>query len=313
MNYQSTAIILFAFNRPDKLQRLADSLALCPEFGEFPLYIFIDGARTPDELISVEATASVANNISHPYKTVFCRERNLGLKQALREGISMILARHNAVIVLEDDLIVGPHALDFLMKGLTQYRDDRRVASICAYALNDETSGEEDASPPYFLPMTHPWGWATWDDRWQAHLETLVLVPEQKSLRSRTFKRAMNVSGMRNFAQMLKLAERGVINSWWIYWHREAIFRQQVSLFPARTHIINAGIDGSGTHASRWNILRSRLPQKTLAQKKVALPEKVFIDFFALDQIIASREARYNRIIGTLGLIKRYMKATLGR
>ncbi|MES2951088.1 MAG: hypothetical protein V4858_21335 [Pseudomonadota bacterium] len=308
MNDQSTAIILFAYNRPDKLARLAACLALCPEFVTQPLYIFVDGPRTEDDLTAVEATAALAVSISHPRKTVCQRDGNLGLRGSLRNGISTVLERHESVIVLEDDLILGPHALDYLLRGLDKYRDEKRVASICAYAMNEDNPDLNTNSRAYFLPMTHPWGWATWRDRWQAQLETLR-APQEHSLEvSRAFKRAMNVSGLRNFSKMLDLAERGVVNSWWIYWHREAVFRHQVSLFPSRTHVINAGIDGSGTHASRWNVLRRWLPDKQMATDKASLPEGVMVDFAMLDQIVASREARYHRVIGSLGLTRRYLK-----
>ncbi|MFN4129861.1 MAG: glycosyltransferase [Paracoccaceae bacterium] len=312
MTDQSTAIIIFAFNRPEKLKRLVESLASCPEFGAHPLFIFIDGARTPNEQSAVEATFAFAESVSHPLKTVCRRERNLGLRQSLRDGISTVLNRHDAVIVLEDDLIVGSHALDYMLRGLGQYRTENRVASICAYALSERKSGRETDLAAHFLPMTHPWGWATWRDRWQTHTESLGSVQQQVLPRSRAFRRAMNVSGLRNYAQMLRLAERGIVNSWWIYWHRDAVVRHQVSLFPAQTHVINAGIDGSGTHASRWNFLRKCMPRRNLSQKKETLSQEVSVDFATLDQIVASHEARYHRLIDTLGLIRRYLKRIMG-
>lgn len=298
----STAIVIFCFNRVDKLSQLLESLANCKEVVTLPLYFYIDSARFKDEESAVDATAAVAEAFQHPMKTIFRRETNLGLKVSLTEGISEMLVRHDAVIVLEDDLVLGPFALDYFMRGLEKYVDSPKVVSICGYAIgkSDQCSSNE----ALFLPMTNSWGWATWRDRWQAHRAGEAAIA---STQSASFRTAMNVFGLRNYSDMFRQSEDGLINSWWINWQLNAINRHSVSLFPRKSHVSNGGFRG-GTHASRWNLFINALPVKPLAEAPTNFPSEVLVDFRALDRIIASREALILRITGFLGQLKRRIR-----
>lgn len=301
----NTCIAIFCFNRPDALARLLESLANCKEFAALPLYFYIDKARSKDEEGIVSETSALAEAFRHPMKTIVRRETNLGLKVSLTKGISEILVRHKAIIVLEDDLVLGPFALDYFLCGLEKYAVNTQVISICGYAtFNPDIQSKNEA---YFLPMTHPWGWATWDDRWHAHMKGTA---GKASINSRSFRMAMNVFGLRNFRSMLKLSESGIINSWWIYWQLNAVNRHAISLFPWQSHVKNIGLT-VGTHASKWNLLNNALPNKVLANSSTSLPDEVLLDFEELDQIIASREAFIFRIIGFLGTIKRTIRRNM--
>ena len=302
---EGVALVIFAFNRPAAFARLAESLCLCPEFFALPTYIFLDGPRSADDASSVEETAILAERLDHPRKIIIKRQKNLGLKSSLRAGISHVLEQHSAVIVLEDDLIVGQHALDFFLRALDRYGDEKRVVSVSGYALLDVEPTDQDRNRARFFPMTHPWGWATWRDRWQAHAESWSIAPNNAQISAQSYRRSMNVFGLRSYTQMLSAAEMGILSSWWIYWQHDAIKHHQVSLFPSGAQVINGDINGTGTHASRWNFLRGMLPKRVLADCKAALPDEVSIDFAVLDQMVASREAQMYRIIGHLGFIRR--------
>lgn len=294
-------IAIFCFNRPDSLASLLKSLKSCSEFDALPLYIFVDAARNSEEKSLVGATYVVAESFSHSIKTVIKRDINLGLKKSLTLGIEEVLGRHDSLIVLEDDLLIGPFALDYFLRGLEKYRDLPQVVSICGYAVGELSDDSIDSS--HFLPMTHPWGWATWRDRWQAHMSGTAVQP---SMDSASFRASMNVFGLRNYRGMLRLADRGLASSWWIYWQLNAINRHGVSLFPMRSHISNEGLR-NGTHSSRINFFVKALPRKELCQSPTHLPADIIIDFKAIDRICTSREARILRITGFLGHFKRLL------
>lgn len=300
-----TALVIFAFNRPAAFARLVESLCSCPEFFTLPTYIFLDGPRSTHDASFVEETAKLAERLDHPRKIIIKRQENLGLKSSLRAGINHVLEQHNAVIVLEDDLIVGQYALDFFLLALERYSDEKRVVSVCGYALVDVEPTDQDRNRARFFPMTHPWGWATWRDRWQAHAESWRASPEKAQTSAQSYRRSMNVFGLRSYTNMLSATEMGLLSSWWIYWQHDAIKHHQVSLFPSSAQVINGDVNGTGTHASRWNYLRGMLPKRLLADCKATLPEGISIDFAVLDQMVASREARMYRIIGHLGFIRR--------
>lgn len=309
------AVVMFGFNRPEALSRLIASFSLAPEARNLPVYIYLDGARTEPERTRTAQVASVAEAFEHPAKTVVSRPQNLGLKKSLRSGISEVLDRHDAVIVLEDDLVLGPNALAYFLAGLNRYQGETRVASICAYAMTDDNADASggDGGVARFLPMTHPWGWATWRDRWQSHAAGFDQPVDPALLRSRSFRQAMNLSGLRNWTQMLGFAEKGIVGSWWIYWHLDAVQHHRVSLFPTRSLLRNAGLDGSGTHVSRWNILRWLHPTRSIDGAVNRMPEEITVDFHLIDRARMSRHARFDRMIGALGALRRRLKELVKR
>jgi hypothetical protein len=301
----NVAIVAFCFNRPGSLNRLLKSIESCPEDKDIPLYIYVDAARNFSEIGAVADTLAIANSFEHPLKKVVHRDANLGLKNSLVLGISEVLGIHNSVIVLEDDLVIGPFALNYFLRGLNEYRDISQVVSICGYAVGDPDGVNKGFA--HFLPMTHPWGWATWRDRWQAHMSGTA---DQASMDSASFRASMNVFGLRNYRAMLRAADRGLVSSWWIYWQLNAVNRHSVSLFPKQSHVSNEGLR-SGTHSSRANLFIYALSNKAISQSPTELPAEVTIDFNALDRIVGSREARIFRLTGFLGYLKRIIKNKL--
>ncbi len=303
----NVAIAVFCFNRPHSLNRLLNSLETCSEAKSIPLFIYVDAARNSNETVAVADTISVADSFEHPLKTVIRRDENLGLKKSLTLGISEVLNLHDSVIVLEDDLVIGPFALNYFLRGLKEYRDLSQVVSICGYAVGESNGFNSETA--HFLPLTHPWGWATWRDRWLPHMAGTV---SQASMDSTSFRVSMNVFGLRSYSAMLLLADRGLVSSWWIYWQLNAVNRHSVSLFPKKSHVSNEGLK-KGTHSSRMNLFVNALPLKEISQSPTNLPTEVMIDFNALDRIVRSREARIFRLTGFLGHIKRLAKEILSR
>lgn len=296
------AIIIFCFNRPDSLSRLLTSISGCAEASATPIYVFIDGPRHDNEAVCVNATRAVAQRFDHPNTKIIQRKTNLGLKQSLTTGISEVMEHYDSAIILEDDLILGPHALTYFLRGLDIYQQHPQVVSICGYAIGAGTPGSDDAC---FMPMTHPWGWATWKDRWQAHTaNTLPNVPAG----SPSYRTAMNVFGLRDYRGMLKIAQKQMVSSWWIYWQLNAVQRHGLSLFPSQSHVRNNGISETGTHSSRLNFLRYLFDAKNLATRQTVFPQEIVVDFNEIDRCKNSKEARLLRIIGFLGMVKRYLK-----
>src|SRR3546814_17563012 len=73
-----------------------------------------------------------------------------------------MLEQHEAVIVIEDDLLLSPYFLKYMNDALYHYRDDQRVASIHGYSLPTDRPLPET----YFLKGADCWGWATWRRAW---------------------------------------------------------------------------------------------------------------------------------------------------
>ena len=71
--------------------------------------------------------------------------------------------RYGRVIVLEDDLVVAPHFLQFMNNALDVYADVPQVGHIQAC----DFTNDPDLPDTFLIKWTGSWGWATWKRAWQ--------------------------------------------------------------------------------------------------------------------------------------------------
>jgi hypothetical protein len=297
-------IAIFAFDRPERLGRLLDSLKQCDGFEDTAITIFIDGAKNPEQAERVARTLTIAEAAARPGWSIVARDVNFGLKRSISSGVSQVCARHGRAIVLEDDLIVSKCALSYFTKALDKYQDEDRVWNVCGYMY---TCPELAArSTDFFLPMTHPWGWATWERSWSKFdIEERLPAPTT----SKSFRTAFDCNGIRDFTSILELSRRNLLNSWFIEWNLKLFTEGALSLFPHRSHVANMGLAAGGTHSSGLNPYNLLAPKRPPFPEAIgAAPDDIRIDFEAMDLIAASRDARIQTAISTLGKIKRGLR-----
>lgn len=237
-------VVLFAFRRPDHLERSLRSLAANPIAVSTHITIFCDGPRDSRDFTSVELTREVARNAQgFASLTVVDRETNLGLARSVITGVTQTLKSCDKVIVMEDDLVVSPDFLEYMNQALDLYQDDDRVISIHGYMY---------AVPPVlpqsvFLRGADCWGWATWRRGWE------VFEPDSKKLLSKldqSPERAdFDFNGAFPYRQMLKDQASGKIDSWAIRWYASAFLANKLTLYPGQSLVENIGQEGSGTHS----------------------------------------------------------------
>ncbi|MEK9940659.1 MAG: glycosyltransferase, partial [Methylotenera sp.] len=130
-------VIVFAYNRPEHLQRTLSALAETEYADKSPLIIFCDGPKSGQSIQKLDLVKAVANH--HIWVEKFASVRvefsksNLGLANSIINGVSSVLKDYDAAIVLEDDLIVAPDFLKFMNDCLTYYRDDSHIGSVTGF------------------------------------------------------------------------------------------------------------------------------------------------------------------------------------
>ena len=93
---------------------------------------------------------------SELYGITYLRYPKYGLNKNIIQGISMIFNKgYDAVIVLEDDILLEEGGLEYLQSRLRMLRNDDRFGAVSLQ------KGKA------FNETFHCWGWATWKDRWQ--------------------------------------------------------------------------------------------------------------------------------------------------
>lgn len=246
-------IALFTYNRPDKTQRVLESLMQNKEAKDSELFIFSDGPKNEkafegvkanrEYLHSLKKSFNSSNRESAAFKsiTIIEREKNWGLANSLIAGITDVINKYGRVIVVEDDLILSPYFLKFMNDGLEKYKDEDKVGAISGFVY---PVGEELPNT-FFLKYFNCWGWAIWKRSWDLlNLDTKYLLRKLR-FRAKEFDYGGNGAYGNLYCQKI-----GLVNSWWVRLYASLFLADKLTLYPNVSLISNNGIDGSGTHST---------------------------------------------------------------
>lgn len=241
-------IALFVYNRPVHTRRAIETLQRDELSGESDLFIFSDGPKGPGTIDAVREVRNFLRGIAG-FKsiTIVERERNLGLAASVIDGVTRLCDEFGRVIVLEDDLIVSPHFLEYMNTALDRYGNDERVMQVSGHMFPVEIPAKTDA---VFLPIVTSWGWATWKRAW-LHFDPAAVTGYKKISCDPALLAKFDLGNSYDFSGMLEQQLRGEIDSWAIRWYQSVFLRSGITLFPRKTLVENTGFDGSGTHCAR--------------------------------------------------------------
>ena len=241
-------IVIFAFTRPTHTRRTLEPLALNHEFAASPLFIYCDGARNEVEALQVKDVRQLVHDWPHPNKTIIKRDWNWGLANSIIDGVTRQCNAHGRVIVLEDDMVVSEHFLNYMNAALLKYQDDDRVISIHGYSFPIA-----DLPEVYFIKGASCWGWATWKRGWD------LFEPDGRKLHDELLKRKLihrfNIHGAYPYERMLLDQINGRIDSWAVRWYAAALIQDKLTLHPGCSLVSNIGLDGTGTNCDPEDVL----------------------------------------------------------
>jgi len=249
-------IALFVYNRPVHTRRTVEALLTNEPAAESDLFVFSDAAKKPEAAESVRKVRGYIQTIAG-FKsiTIVERDRNWGLANSIIDGVSQACRNYGRVIVLEDDLIVSPHFLEFMNASLDRYAGDNRVMQVSGYMFPISAQISEDA---VFLPLTTSWGWATWDRAWRQFDPSFTTWSQIKSNAEQV--KSFDLDGAYPYSSMMEDQVRGEIDSWAIRWYASVFSQNGLVLFPRETLVYNAGLEGSGTHGGGPALWKANRP-----------------------------------------------------
>lgn len=264
MKHPLAPILLFAYNRPDHVQRCIASLQANTLSADSDLFIFSDAARTTADADNVKAVREMIRRITgFRSVTITERQENWGLARSIIDGVTTLVKRYGRVIVVEDDLVVAPYFLQFMNDALETYKDEERIGHIqaCDFTKNPSL-------PDMFLiKWTGSWGWATWERAWQ------FFEPDGRKLlhelEERKLTRQFDFNGKYGFTRMLRRQIEGKNNSWAIRWNASLFLRDMLSLNVGRSLVANEGFDGSGTNCGGGGLYDSELWMQPLPVQSI--------------------------------------------
>jgi len=234
-------IALFVYKRPSHTRRTVGALQANELAGESDLFIFSDAPKKPEDVNSVHEVREYIKTING-FRTVNIieKENNEGLANSIIGGVSRLCNDYGKVIVVEDDLVTSPYFLSFMNDALDFYQNDEKVMHISGYMFPIDNSGLPET---FFLRATSCWGWATWNRAWKFFKkEPKKLINEYSNRRIRCF----NMDGAYDYWSHVVLNERGIINTWAIFWYASVFQQGGLCLHPAISMVNNIGFDGTG-------------------------------------------------------------------
>ena len=247
-----TPVAVFTYNRPEHTRLTLDALSKCEELDACVFYFFSDGPRSDDVRAEVEETRSILYTSAELFSAqVIEQPSNLGLAKSIVAGVSDLCERYGRVIVIEDDLIVSPDFLHFMIQSLDHYQDEPSVMQIGGFTISPPDDLTTDA---FLLPVTTTWGWATWKRAWQHFAWTPKDLDIAKS--DQKWLDLFNLHGAGSFSAMLEDRLAGRNDSWGILWWYAVSRSNGLVLYPRQSLVWNGGFDGTGIHCGSRNFLR---------------------------------------------------------
>ena len=258
-------ILLFVYNRPEHVRRNIQVLLKNELAAESELFIYSDAAKDETSQAAVKEVRAFIRSIQGFKKiTITERAENWGLARSIIDGVTTQINRYGGVIVLEDDLVVAPHFLQFMNDALETYRDEERVGHIQACDFTHDPSLPDT----FLIKWTGSWGWGTWDRAWKHfNADGKALLTE---LESRKLTYTFDFNGKYGYTRMLRRQIEGKNNSWAIRWNASLFLKGILSLNVGKSLVQNEGFDGSGTNCGGGGLYASELYMERLPVKKIS-------------------------------------------
>lgn len=234
-------IVLFAYNRPNHLLKVLNSLNLNPNFQKHEIYFFVDGLRIKSDEKCNYQVISIINNFKHPIKKISVSKFNLGLKKSIVSGVTTVLKTNNAAIILEDDICVSSNFLNFINSALVFYQNNG-LAQVSGYVHFSYCNNGYHLRKDFTS-----WGFGIWKDTWQLFLKNFDTIDDGFS--SILEEKRFNYFIHSDFSKMISNELNDVEFQSWAIRFRYVMFKHnKFTLFPNSSLVLNIGMDNSGYH-----------------------------------------------------------------
>lgn len=253
-NMEVAPIALFVYNRLDHTKATVAALQKNELASESDLFIFSDGPKSArDEKMVQHVRAFVETVQGFKSVTIIKSTVNKGLASSLIQGVNMVIAEKEKIIVLEDDIVTSPFFLTYMNRALDIYEQDNQIMHVNGYFFAHNTP-----LPNYFFTsFMLCWGWGTWKSAWNyfsddfdTHIDTLSLYLKKN-----------NYLHVRNALSTLRANKAGKVSTWAASWQASILTQDGLCITPSISYAKNIGHDGSGENATSSKLFDTLLSQ----------------------------------------------------
>lgn len=178
------SIVIVAFNRPNSLERLLNSLNKLIIFNgeKIDLHISIDRKRgDPNNDLTIEKAEEFIWKYGE--KIVDVKKENYGLKKHVIY-CGNLTNKYDNIIVLEDDLVVSPLMVQYAKQAINFYSNDDSISGIGLYSFQRNPLNNypfyplNNGSDVYFMQYACSWGQLWSKAKWHHFYEWYELNKE---------------------------------------------------------------------------------------------------------------------------------------
>ena len=267
-------LAFFVYRRPEHTQKVLETI----NRNHFKkIYVFQDGLKDEKHRTDWNKVSEIIKNIDFTEVELHISESNKGLSNSIVDGINYVIGRHDAVIALEDDMVLGDGYLDFMDTCFEKYRENPQVMCVCGASVGDfVTDGIQSPYDVFFSYRMSSRAWGTWRDRWSLFHRDIDYIKKFLS-DNELSERVARIAG-RDLIWMARtvVSQPERIDTWATYWSLIQAARNGVEVTPYKALAKDIGHDSSGT-----NSLETTDRYDTILYKKsenLHLPDRIDIN-----------------------------------
>ncbi len=252
----STIIAVFCYKRAGKLRACIDALLRNPECPSMDIIFFSDGYKGDKDKEGVLEVREYIKSITG-FRNVYkhFRVKNLSTGPNFQEGLTYLSDNYDQFIVVEDDLVVSPNYICYLMESLAFYKEQHSVFCITAFCFPLITNDYPYDTVIYKRFCSY--GWAGWSNRMK---DVIWDLNELNNLikTSPNFKKRLNAEGYDLF-RMLDKQIKGIISTWDIQMQVHVAENKLKVVYPVISKVTNIGFDTESTNTFGIDYLKTPL------------------------------------------------------
>lgn len=232
-NRSDFAVLVVAYNRPQQLAELLNSLS-GNHFIETDVNIIvsIDGPKDklPASLVKHSAVLEVAKHYreQNVVTDIITQKSNLGTARNMVHSISYAFQFSDYVLVIEDDLVLTADIKN-ISKVAKSYLNPKNTA-LSIYV--NHTKNKKDA---FLSHRFNSQGWMTHIDYWKDfdinHFRSFKL----NSMQKKKIQKLLGSDILRDFT----LFKKGKIDTWAVPWNIYNFLNDRKMIYPNRSYIVN--------------------------------------------------------------------------
>ncbi len=295
---ESTIIGVFCYKRPGKLKASIQALQENPECVSMDIIFFADGYKGEHDKQGVLDTRAYIDSLTG-FKNVYkhYRDRNFSTGPNFHTGLTYLSQNYDRFVIVEDDLVVTPNYIKFLLDGLDFYKNERSVFCVTGFCFPLKINNY-----PYDSIIANrfcSYGWASWADR----VKDVIWDKQGLSNLIRTspnFKSRLNSEGM-DLYRMVKKEINGAISTWDIQMQVHVSEHRLKVVYPIISKGTNIGFDQESTNTFGIDYLQT--PQDPGTKRE--------FNFCGVDVIEPGLQKQLKKPYGLPSLVKRKILNTL--